>query len=247
VITSRVPPGAARDKAWEFIRRKLSAGRQAFIVCPRIAELEAPGDDADDASAEQVFRRLSTDELDGFRVGLLHGRLRADERTAAMDDFRAGRTQALVATTVVEVGVDIPNATLMIVQRAESFGLSQLHQLRGRIGRGSFQGYCFLFSETIDPDAQSRLATLEMHAGGFEVAEADFRMRGPGDVLGTRQHGELPLEVADLVRDESELEAARRQAFQLVESGRFDGPEFAPLKIRVLERFGKLLDLAGTG
>jgi ATP-dependent DNA helicase RecG len=247
VITSRVPPGAARDKAWEFIRRKLSAGRQAFIVCPRIAELEAPGDDADDASAEQVFRRLSTAELDGFRVGLLHGRLRADERAAAMDDFRAGRTQALVATTVVEVGVDIPNATLMIVQRAESFGLSQLHQLRGRIGRGSFQGYCFLFSETVDPDAQSRLATLEIHAGGFEVAEADFRMRGPGDILGTRQHGDLPLEVADLVRDESELETARRHAFRLVESGRFDGPEFVPLKIRVLERFGTLLDLAGTG
>ncbi|HTI50467.1 MAG TPA: ATP-dependent DNA helicase RecG, partial [Planctomycetaceae bacterium] len=247
VITSRVPPGPAREKAWEFIRRKLSSGRQAFVVCPRIAELDEPDDDADDASAEQVFRRLSTVELDGFRVGLLHGRLHAEERAAAMDDFRAGRTQALVATTVVEVGVDIPNATLMIVQRAERFGLSQLHQLRGRIGRGNFQGYCFLFSESADPDAQSRLATLEMHAGGFEVAEADFRLRGPGDVLGTRQHGDLPLQVADLVRDENELEAARRLAFELVESGRFDQPEFAPLKIRVLERFGQLLNLAGTG
>jgi ATP-dependent DNA helicase RecG len=247
VITSRVPPGPARDKAWEFIRRKLQSGRQAFVVCPRIGEHQLDAIDAGDSGAEQVFRRLSEKELAGFRLGLLHGRLDSDARAAAMEDFRTGRTQALVATTVVEVGVDVPNATLMIVEKAESFGLSQLHQLRGRIVRGSFQGYCFLFSETTDPDAQSRLATLEQHEGGFEVSEADFRLRGPGDVLGTRQHGELPLQVADLVRDQAELEATRRIAFELVESGRFDQPEFAPLKVHVLERFGKLLDIAGSG
>jgi ATP-dependent DNA helicase RecG len=135
----------------------------------------------------------------------------------------------------------------MVVYRAEGFGLSQLHQLRGRISRGNFQGYCFLFSDSSDPDANERLETLEQHAGGFEVAEADFRLRGPGDILGTRQHGELPLTVADLLRDEPEVGEARRIAFDLVGSGEFDQPPFVPLKVRVLERFGKLFDLAGSG
>ena len=119
--------------------------------------------------------------------------------------------------------------------------------MRGRISRGSFQGYCFLFAETDDPDVGERLQTLEQNASGFEVAEADFRLRGPGDILGTRQHGELPLAVADLVRDEAELAEARQAAFELVNSGAFDQPPFVPLKIRVLERFGKLFDLAGSG
>jgi ATP-dependent DNA helicase RecG len=246
VVTSRVPAGPARNKAWEFIRKKLESGRQSFVVCPRISE--GNGDsERDGASAEEVFRSLTNGELKGFRLGLLHGQLDPQTKQQAMEDFRAGRTQALVATTVVEVGVDVPNATLMIIQKAESFGLSQLHQLRGRIGRGSFQGYCFLFSESTEPDAQVRLTTLEQNPGGFEVAEADFRLRGPGDVLGTRQHGDLPLRVADLVRDQADLESARTLAFSLVESGRFDEPEFAPLKIEVLERFGKKLELAGTG
>jgi ATP-dependent DNA helicase RecG len=119
--------------------------------------------------------------------------------------------------------------------------------LRGRVSRGTFQGYCFLFSETDDADANERLQTLEQHPGGFEVAEADFRLRGPGDVLGTRQHGQLPLRVADVLRDEAELAEARKSAFDLVGSGEFDEPAFAPLKVRVLERFGKLFDLAGSG
>jgi ATP-dependent DNA helicase RecG len=247
VVTSRVPPGPAREKAWEFIRRKLESGRQAFVVCPRIAAEDPSGAERGDASAEEVFRRLSAGELAGLRLGLLHGQLDPQAKAAAMEAFRTGATQALVATTVVEVGVDIPNATLMVVQRAESFGLSQLHQLRGRVSRGLFQGYCFLFSETTDPDAQLRLTTLEQHASGFDVAEADFELRGPGDVLGTRQHGELPLQVADLVRDKRELEAARKLAFELVKSGRFDQPEFVPLKVEVLNRFGRLLDISGGG
>jgi ATP-dependent DNA helicase RecG len=247
VFTSRVPTGAARPKAWDFIRRKLQSGRQAYVVCPRISEQTAEGSDPDGASAEETYRALGAGELQGFRLGLLHGQLDPSTKSQVMEDFRAGRTQVLVATTVVEVGVDVPNATVMIIQKAESFGLSQLHQLRGRIGRGNFQGYCFLFSDATDPDAVTRLATLEQNPGGFEVAEADFRLRGPGDVLGTRQHGELPLKVADLVRDQADLEAARQLAFQLVQSGRFDGPEFAPLKIEVLERFGARLELAATG
>jgi len=242
VFTSRVTGDAARGKAWDFVRQKLRSGRQAFIVCPRI---ESSSDD--DASARSVYKQLSQNELRDFRVDLIHGQLDGDIKSAAMEAFRTGKTQALVSTTVVEVGVDVPNATLMIVQQAEKFGLAQLHQLRGRIGRGSFQGYCFLFSETDNADALARLEALVQHPSGFDIAEADFQLRGPGDVLGTRQHGELPLRVADLVRDEAELPAARDAAFDLVRTGEFDQPHFTPLKLRVLDRFGQLFELAGSG
>lgn len=246
VVTSRVAAGPVRDKAWSFIREKLHSGRQAYVICPRIGSVDAE-DETDDASAEQVFQRLQSGELQGFRIALLHGRLDTETKAATMEGFRKGETQVLVATTVVEVGVDVANATLMVVLQAESFGLSQLHQLRGRISRGSFPGYCFLFSESSDPDPITRLTTLEQHASGFDVAEADFKLRGPGDALGTRQHGALPLEVADLVRDEAEVPAARDTANELVRSGEFDQPPFAALKARVLSRFGKLFDLAGSG
>ncbi|MBS0262354.1 MAG: ATP-dependent DNA helicase RecG [Planctomycetes bacterium] len=247
VVTTRVPAGPARQKVWDFLKQKVAAGRQAYVICPRVGASTETGDDSEGTGAEQVYRRLAEQELQGLQVGLAHGQMPAELKGAAMDDFRSGKIQVLVATTVVEVGVDVPNATLMIILGAESFGLSQLHQLRGRIGRGSFQGYCFLFADSQDPTATERLLTLEKHPGGFEVAEADFRLRGPGDILGTRQHGELPLLVADLARDEALLQEARVAAFELVQSGQFDQPPFAPLKCRVIERFGKLFDLAGSG
>jgi len=164
-----------------------------------------------------------------------------------MEAFRAGGVQALVATTVVEVGLDVPNATIMVVLQAERFGLSQLHQLRGRVSRGVFQGYCFLFSDDPSPEAATRLATLERSADGFEVAEVDFRLRGGGDLLGTKQHGDLPLNVARLPRDEAHLLAARDLADELVRAGAIDLPEYAPLKIRVMERFERLFDIPGGG
>jgi ATP-dependent DNA helicase RecG len=164
-----------------------------------------------------------------------------------MEQFRHGELRAIVATTVIEVGVDVPNATLMVVLDAERFGLSQLHQLRGRIGRGVHQGYCFLFSESNAPDAVARLSALEASSDGFEIAEKDFELRGPGDVLGTRQHGELPLRSADLIRDKDLLEETRTVAMQLVESGRVDTAEFAPLKLEVLDRFAEMMDLPRTG
>jgi ATP-dependent DNA helicase RecG len=199
------------------------------------------------ASAEAVYRDLSAEELKDFRVGLVHGQQQRDERAETMAAFRNGDVHVLVATTVIEVGVDVPNATLMIVNQAERFGLSQLHQLRGRIGRGRFQGYCFLFSESETPEAVKRLSAMESTSDGFRIAEVDFEIRGPGDVLGTRQSGAMPLRVADLVRDKALLEEARVAAFNLVGTGEFDEPEFAPLKIRVLERFAKLMDLQQTG
>jgi ATP-dependent DNA helicase RecG len=244
VVTSRIHHRGEQHKAWDFLRRQIGAGRQAYIVCPRV-ESEAPG--ARDAAAEKVYEYLIRTELAGLRVALVHGQMDRDERSQAMRRFREGELDALVSTTVVEVGVDVSNATLMVVLQAERFGLAQLHQLRGRIARGTYQGYCFLFSDSDAADAAERLSALESTTDGFEIAEKDFALRGPGDVLGTRQHGELPLRVADLARDTAELDEAHETALTLVQSGDFDQPEYAPLKQRVLDRFGKLFELPQSG
>lgn len=248
VVTSRIVGPQAARKVWDFVRDRLREGRQVYLVCPRVEEdASLPIGSDTSISAEAVFRDVSAGELKDFKVGLVHGQQPREERAATMAAFRNGDVQALVATTVIEVGVDVPNATLMIVHQAERFGLSQLHQLRGRIGRGRFQGYCFLFSDASTPEATARLTAMENTSDGFRIAEVDFELRGPGDVLGTRQSGSLPLRVADLIRDKALLEEARIAAFNLVESGEFDQPEFAPLKIRVLERFAQLMDLQQTG
>ncbi len=247
VITSRVSGRGARRKAWDFVRAQIRSERQAYIVCPRIDENAAEMEKELPAAAEAVHRQLTDDELGEFKVGLVHGQMDRDRKADEMRLFHEGVTQALVATTVVEVGVDVPNATIMVIFQAERFGLLQLHQLRGRISRGKFQGYCFLFSETDSPVALQRLSALESTSDGFKISEVDFKLRGPGDVLGTRQHGDLPLKIADLDRDHDILLEARTAAFTLVESGEFDHARFAPLKTRVLERFGQLMDLPQSG
>jgi ATP-dependent DNA helicase RecG len=244
VMTARVRNRGEQQRAWDFLRQQLKAGRQAYVVCPRV---ESDSPTARDAAAEKVFEYLVRTELSGFRVALVHGQMDRDERAATMRRFRDGELDALVSTTVIEVGVDVPNATLMVVLQAERFGLAQLHQLRGRIARGSYQGYCWLFSESEAADAAERLGALETTTDGFEIAEKDFELRGPGDVLGTRQHGELPLRVADPLKDANVLDEAREAAFRLVDGREFDRPEYAPLKVRVLERFGKLFDLPQSG
>ncbi len=247
VVTSRVSDAPTRQRAWDFIKEQLAKGRQAYVICPRI---EATAEDLSKrpaASAEEVFKLLSAGTFQDFRVGLIHGRLDSELKAAGMEAFSNGKIDVLVSTTVVEVGIDVPNATIMVIDEAHRFGLSQLHQLRGRISRGKFQGYCFLFSDADSPEALRRLEALEKTADGFAIAEADFEIRGPGDVLGTRQHGELPLRVADLTRDAAILQEARAAAFDLVRSGEFDQPELVPLKVRVLDRFGKALDLPQTG
>ncbi len=243
VITARVLNSAEQAKAWDFVRGQVGKGRQAYVVCPRIEE---QGDD-DTASVEAVYRQLCANELSGLKVELLHGRMDRDQRHDVMDRFRSGEIHVLVSTTVIEVGVNVPNATIMVIQQAERFGLAQLHQLRGRICRGSFQGYCFLFSNAEAPDGIERLTAMENSSDGFELAEKDTELRGPGDVLGLRQSGSLPLRVANPVRDIQLLSVARRMAQDLVDSGEFDLPEFRPLKTIVLDRFGKALDLPQTG
>ncbi len=243
IQTSRVSTAVTTQKMWSFLREKLQQGRQAYVVCPRVDAEEETGA----AAAESTHRELSTGELRDFRLGLIHGRMDREERQRVMEAFHEGEFQVLIATTVIEVGIDVPNATLMVIREAERFGLSQLHQLRGRVGRGPHRGYCFLCSNSDQPEAIKRLAALEASADGFHIAEVDFELRGPGDVLGTRQHGTLPLRHADLIRDKDLLEDARRAAFELVETEAFDTPEFASLKIHVLDRFRTLMDLPQTG
>ena len=245
VVTSRVY-GEGSKKAWEFIGNKLREGRQLYVVCPRI-DIAEDEDEQSTASAEAVFRRVQQQELRGFRVGLLHGRLDNSRRGEVMAAFRDGELDALVTTTVIEVGIDVPNATLMAVFNAERFGLSQMHQLRGRISRGKFQGYCFLFTEGSQAEGLKRLAALEETSDGFRIAEVDFELRGPGDVLGVRQSGAMPLRFADLIRDQAVLEEARTVAFDLVRTGTWFHSDYSAFRHAVQERFGRMYDLPQSG
>jgi ATP-dependent DNA helicase RecG len=243
VVTAKVSRPEELAKVWQFLRQQIDRGRQAYVVCPRV---EGQSED-DAAAAETVFLRLRENQLQGLSVDLLHGRMEREHRHAVMDRFRDGQTQVLVSTTVIEVGVNIPNATIMVIQQAERFGIAQLHQLRGRICRGSHQGYCFLLSETETPDAANRLSALVQSSDGFELAEKDAQIRGPGDILGLRQSGAMPLRFADPVRDLELLQQARILAQTLVDSGDLNLPAFQPLRQIVLQRFDGLLDLPQGG
>jgi ATP-dependent DNA helicase RecG len=204
--------------AYSRLRKHLDAGRQAYVVCPLIEESETTQARAAEAEAE----RLQKAELRGYRVGLLHGRLRPAERRELMARFKAGELDVLVATTVIEVGVDVPNATIMIIQEADRFGLAQLHQLRGRVGRGAEQSYCLLISrarEDLTEPAIERLEALVRTNDGFELAEVDLDIRGSGQLLGTRQSGLTDLHFAHLRKDRSLLERARAVADELVDAG----------------------------
>ena len=201
-----------RAKWWDFFRRKLREGRQGFVITPLVEESEA----VESVSLAETYEKLANGELEAFRLGLLHGRMTPGEKDAVMADFRRGEIQVLVATSVVEVGVDVPNATLMTIEGGHRFGLAQLHQLRGRISRGKFPGFCCVFGDPQTEESRERLKAFVASTDGFELAETDFRLRGPGDVFGTRQHGLPPLRIADLLRDQSLLEEARRDAHGLV-------------------------------
>jgi ATP-dependent DNA helicase RecG len=206
--------------AYSRLRKHLDAGRQAYVVCPLIEESETTQARAAEAEAE----RLQNAELRGYRVGLLHGRLRPAERRELMARFKARDLDVLVATTVIEVGVDVPNATIMIVQEADRFGLAQLHQLRGRVGRGAEQSYCLLISrarEDLTEPAVERLEALVRTNDGFELAEVDLDIRGSGQLLGTRQSGLTDLRFAHLRKDRPLLERARAVADDLVDA---EGP-----------------------
>ena len=211
-VATRLVPAEKIAEAWSFIRKRLGTGEQAYIVYPLVEESDALPLKAATVEVE----RLSNSTLRGFRVGLLHGRMKQADKDETMRRFRAREIDALVSTTVIEVGVDVPNATLMIIQHAERFGLSQLHQLRGRVGRGDRNSYCLLFSESSTEGTPRRLDILCETHDGFRIAEEDLRLRGPGELLGTRQHGLPTFRVANLVSDLALLEHARDDAADIL-------------------------------
>jgi ATP-dependent DNA helicase RecG len=198
---------------WAGVRREVEAGHQAYIVYPVIEESKL-----ELKAAMLEFERLSRDVFPKFNLGLLHGRLSSEEKDDVMQRFRKNEVQILVATTVVEVGVDVPNASVMVIEHAERFGLSQLHQLRGRIGRGAAKSHCVLVGPVrLTDEARTRLETMVRTCNGFEIAETDLELRGPGEFFGTRQSGALGFQIANPLRDRDILELARKEAFAIVD------------------------------
>ena len=200
--------------AWSALRREIDAGRQAYVVYPVIEESETQAMKA----AQQMYEHLSSEVFPDVPVGLLHGRLGSGEKEAAMEAFKNGRTKILVSTTVIEVGVDVANATVMVVEQAERFGLSQLHQLRGRVGRGAEQSYCMLVTEKMNDTAKERIRTLVDSQDGFKIAEMDLKLRGPGEFFGTKQSGLPSLRIANILRDPDILSHAKNEARAFVEN-----------------------------
>ncbi len=233
-----------RAKWWEFFRRKLREGRQGYVVTPVVED----DDELDLVSLERAYEALSNGELEGFRLGLIHGRMPGEQKESVMEAFRRGKIQVLACTSVIEVGIDVPNATLMTIENAERFGLAQLHQLRGRISRGSYPGYCCLFTGEINEQAKKRLQAFAAISDGFELAEIDFALRGPGELFGTKQHGMPPMKIADFERDHSVLLETRDDARKLVERDPgLANPAFALLRRQMLARYGRVLDLGDVG
>ncbi|MFW6238972.1 MAG: helicase-related protein, partial [Halanaerobiales bacterium] len=197
-----------RPRIYQFVRDKIEEGRQAYVVCPLIE----PSEEVDALSAEEVYRQLNGELLTGCRISLLHGQLPSEKKEEIMERFRQGRSDVLVSTTVIEVGVDVSNASVMVIENAERFGLAQLHQLRGRVGRGEYQSYCILVARPTTEDARKRLEVITGTGDGFEISEEDLKIRGPGEFFGTRQHGIPDLKIASIVRDQDTVVTARREA-----------------------------------
>jgi ATP-dependent DNA helicase RecG len=213
VKTSNVMEHAA-GSVWEFVRAQVAQGRQAYVVCPVIEESETQAVKA----AEKTFEYLRTVVFPQLTIGLLHGRLRPDEKESVMSRFQAGEIQILVSTTVIEVGVDVANATVMVIEQAERFGLAQLHQLRGRVGRGAHESYCILITGNLGDQARERIRTMTESNDGFHIAETDLKLRGPGEFFGTKQSGMPVLRIANIIRDREILEVARAEAWAFVEN-----------------------------
>lgn len=213
-ITTRLLGERDRERAFNFIRQKIRRGEQAYVVYPVIEESEK----LDLKPAVRMYEHLARNVFPEFRVGLLHGRLKSEEKEGVMHRFKEGEVQVLVSTTVVEVGVDVPNATVMLIEHADRFGLAQLHQLRGRIGRGRGKSFCLLLANDAPNEvAQERLKTMVETTDGFKIAEIDLKLRGPGEFFGTRQWGIPTFRIANLLRDQEILEWAKREAFEFVE------------------------------
>jgi ATP-dependent DNA helicase RecG len=241
-VVTRWVDRADRQKAYEFIRERLKIKKQVYFVYPRIAAIEQDGDIK---AATDEWHNLSKEIFPEFSVELLHGQMPSVKKQQIMSDFRKGKIDVLVSTVVVEVGVDVPNATIMVIEGADRFGLAQLHQLRGRIGRSEAKSYCFLFAQTDNETAKSRLEVMIRSNDGFEIAEHDLRLRGPGEMFSTRQHGLPNLKIANIVDDFELLVIARKNAFDLVtQDPMLTRPEHRNIRRALLSKFGDSLGLA---
>jgi ATP-dependent DNA helicase RecG len=234
-VKTRIVEEGDRAGAYEFIRRQLRQGRQAFVVCPLVEE----SDKLQGRAAEVEAERLAAAELRDFSIGVIHGQMPSARKAEAMEAFASGETDVLVATTVIEVGIDVANATVMVIEGAERYGVSQLHQLRGRVGRGEHESICLLFPEDAGALARRRLRAVERESDGFKLAEVDLSLRGEGEVLGTRQHGLPRFAIAELPEDTPTLVAARDEVLALLrQHGSLDTPELGPLLEAARRRFG---------
>ena len=241
VATYRVGPDDL-DRWWDFFRKKLVAGRRGYVVVPAVEESKR-----DLTSIASAYESLTNGPLEAFRLGLIHGRLKPKAKAAVMEDFRAGRLDVLVATSVIEVGIDVPEATIMTILDAESFGLAQLHQLRGRVARGRVQGICGAVTSS-QSDPHPRVDAFVATTDGFQLAEKDLLLRGPGDLVGTRQSGMPPLYLADLLRDGSVVAEARRDALDLFQRDPdLADPRLDRLQKLILDRWGDTLGLGKIG
>lgn len=243
-VRTRIVPRASRPEAYGEVRRAVAAGNQAYVICALVDESDA----TEAKAAVKEARRLEREVFADLKVGLLTGPMKAAEKEAVMASFRDGATDVLVATTVVEVGVDVPNATVMIVEDADRFGLAQLHQLRGRIGRGEHPGLFLLFADPKTDEGRRRMKAVASTSDGFALAEEDLRLRGEGQVLGARQHGLPELRIASVLRDTDLLELARADAERIVaEDPRLAAPEHGPLALELRERLGSDWEWVSSG
>ena len=235
-VKTRYITGKKRRDLYHFLDQEIGRGRQVYLVCPAIEDVPDGGLNAVKSYYEDIAKAL----LPERRVGLMHGKLKPKEKAAVMEDFKAGRLDALVSTTVIEVGVDVPNASVMVIENAERYGLSALHQLRGRVGRGAAESWCFLVSDNQSENVQKRLKFLCSTTDGFAVAQYDLETRGPGDFFGSRQHGLPTLQIADLMNDTRTLHAAQAEAVaMLADDPLLEAPEHALLEQQVQQMFEK--------
>jgi ATP-dependent DNA helicase RecG len=238
-IKTIAKPESRRDELYAFLRKQIDAGRQVYVIYPLVEE----SDKVDLKAATEMADHLAQEVFPEYRVGLLHGRLKGDAKDAVVKAFGAGELDVLVSTTVVEVGVDVPNASVMLVEHAERFGLSQLHQLRGRVGRGVHQSFCcLLYQHPLSDEARERLKALTDTTDGFEIAERDLELRGPGDFFGTRQAGVPTFRTIDLLRDREPLDEAHREASQWMDAAQPKPQAIARLLETWQARF-KLIDV----
>lgn len=245
-ILDELPPGRQkietyavtselRQRAYNYVKKHLDAGRQGYIICPLVDEGES---DTELASAVKYADELQRGDFRGYTVGLMHGKMRSADKKKVMESFSQGETQLLVSTTVIEVGVDVPNAVIMVIENAERFGLSQLHQLRGRIGRGQYKSTCILITDAKNDTAQRRMKVMETTTDGFKIADEDLKLRGPGEFFGSRQHGLPEMKIADMLEDRSTLEETQRAAKEIMaRDPELSSPESTALKNEIQRLF----------